>query len=368
MRKTLVYIILLVLLGFGTYYFIFSNKQALYTSNEADFTIKDTASVGKIFIAGPNGHTILAERTDSGWIVNKQYKALKSTVNMVLRTINQQEALYPVVQSKYNNVITTLAGGSIKVELYDRNGNKMRVFYVGSETNDMKGTYMLMEGAKQPYVVNKKGFQGYVTPNYTYELEDWRDRTIFQLAPEQVQRISVEYPRHPLNSFVLTQNAGKVAVTGSPDIIQDKKLNERRAQVYTKYFQNVSCEGHLVHVKDVDSMLGVLPKRAIMDITGTKGQHQHVDIYWMPLNRRSKNFTAEDPNVDSNKFDADRMIAVANNFKDTMIIQTFVFKNMFRNLYEFYQGDSEEIYVAPPGEEQRKPQLMPAIPHKPAMK
>jgi hypothetical protein len=362
MRKTLVYFVLLVLLGFGTWYFIFNNKSALYTSNEADFTIKDTASIGKIFIAGPNGHTILAERTDSGWIVNKQYKALRSTVNMVLTTFYQQEALYPVPEAKHNNVVTTLAGNGIKVELYNLKGDKIRTYYVGSETNDMKGTYMLMEGAKQPYVVNKQGFQGYITPNYTYELEDWRERIIFQFPPDQIKSVSVTYPAHELNSFVLTQTNSNITVNGSRDIIGDKTLNDRRAKVYLKYFQDVYCEGHLVHVKDVDSMLGVLPKRATMDVTGTKGQHQHIDIYWLPLNRRSKNFTVEDPEIDSNKYDADRMIAVANNYKDTMIVQTNIFKKLFRKLYEFYQGDNEEIYVAPPGQERKEKDLMPAVP------
>lgn len=364
MRKTLIYIVLLALLGFGTWYFIFNSGNNLYNAQEAAFTIRDTASVGRIFIAGPNGHTILAERTDSGWIVNKKYKALNSTVTMVLSTLKQQEALYPVPHAKYNNVVTILAGSAIKVEVYDRNGNKMRIFYVGTESNDFKGTYMLMENAKQPYVVNKKGFEGYITPNYTFELEDWRDRTVFHLSPEQIKRVSVEYPRHELNSFVLEQNNGKITVTGSQDIIQGKTLNDRRAKVYTKYFQNVNCEGHLTGVKDLDSMLSVLPERAVMDVTGTKGEHQHLDIYWMPLNRRSKNFTVEDPEVDSNKYDADRMIAVMNNNKDTVVIQTFVFKVMFRKLYEFYQGDNEEIHVQAPGmeHEHEKKQLMPVVP------
>ncbi len=362
MRKTLVYIVLLAVLGVATWYFIFSgNSKGLYNSSEADFGIKDTASIGKLFLAGPNGHTVVVERTDSGWIVNKQYRALRSTLTGVLTTLQQQEALYPVTQNQYNNVITILAGNSIKVEAYDRTGKKMRAFYVGTEANDFKGTYMMMDGAKEPYVVNKKGFQGYLTPNYPFELEDWRDRTIFDLAPEQVRTISMIYPGHEINSFVLTQNDGKFSVTGSKDIIGDKPLNERRASIYTKYFQNVNNEGYLVGVKEMDSMLGVLPKRAIIDLAGTKGQHQHVDIYWMPLNRRSKNAITEDPDIDSNKYDADRMIAVANNYKDTMIIQTYVFKKLFRKLYEFYRADSEEHPAPVPTEDQNKRYRVPII-------
>ena len=360
MRKTLLYIVLLLVLAGSVYYFIFGYNTSVYAKNEAGFTIKDTSAVGRFFIAGPNGHTILAERTDSGWIINKKYKALRGEVRTVLGTLAQQQALYPAPKNMYNGVIHAMAGNGIKVEVYDRKGEKMRVFYVGGEAPGYKGTYMLMDGAKEPYVVNEQGFNGYLTPNYSYELIDWRDRTVFDMKPEQIKSIAVTYPQHPVNSFVLNQDNGKLTVTGDKAVMSSNAFNERRARVYVKYFQNVNCEGFATNEYKVDSVLSVMPKYVTFVLTGNNGQAQRLDVYHMPLNRRSKNRNVPNQNSDENTYDADRFYGVMNNYKDTIVVQAFIFNKMLRNMYEFYQPDGQEQQQAEPKQERKY--MMPAPP------
>ncbi len=75
----------------------------------------------------------------------------------------------------------------------------------------------------------------------------------------------------------------------------------------------------------MDASLKTAPKQSTIDITGMHGQHQHADIYFMALNHRSKNVTVSDADVPDD-YDADRLYAVINNTKDTVLIQQFVFK------------------------------------------
>src|SRR6185437_15611342 len=96
MGRTLLYLVLLVALGFGVYYFVFKDKANPYGIDQAGFTIKDTADIGKIFIASYNNSSVLVERTDSGWYVNKQYKALPCTLKQLLQTLWMRQPLYPV--------------------------------------------------------------------------------------------------------------------------------------------------------------------------------------------------------------------------------------------------------------------------------
>ena len=129
MRKTLLYLVILGLLGFAIYYFLISKRGGNpYGDSEAGFKIKDTAAIGKLFIVSGDGESVLVERTDSCWMVNKKYKALRSMLNLVLTTLAQQSALYPVTQSAYENVVKTMATDAVKVEVYDRQGKKMSVF------------------------------------------------------------------------------------------------------------------------------------------------------------------------------------------------------------------------------------------------
>ena len=163
MQKTLLYLAILAILGFGVWYFLFSNKSGqMFRSADAGFTIRDTAAIGKIFLAAnENPNTITIERKGGSWIVNNKYPVLRSTLDQLLATLYNQRAAYPVPDNQRDGIIRNLAGAAIKTEIYDLEGRRMRTFYVGGELNRFSGTVMLMEGSEQPYVVQIPGFEGY---------------------------------------------------------------------------------------------------------------------------------------------------------------------------------------------------------------
>lgn len=338
MKKTGLYLIILIILGLGVWYFLFKDKENPFGNDQAGFTISDTASIGKIFLADNDGRSVLLERTDSGWTVNKQYKALPSPLNQLLYTLNQQKAIYPVAEAAQNNVVKTLAGNAIKVEVYDRKGSKISVFYVGDEAYKFAGTIMLMDGANKPYVVKIENFSGYLKPRYSPNIMDWRDRTIFNLAPDEVKTVTIQYPEHPINTFTLTQQDKKVAVTTDAGVMRSNAFNERRANLYLKFFSNINAEGYVNGADGLDSVLKIMPVKCTIDLTSTKGKNYHAIVYWMPINRRSKNILTSD-RYTPDTYDPDRFYAVINGDKDTVMIQNHVFEKIFRNGYEFYQPD-----------------------------
>lgn len=337
MKKTLLYFVVLVVLGFGVYYFLIGKKDNTFSASEAGFTI-DTASLGKIFLSSNDGKSVTLDRTDSGWRVNKEYKVLPATLNLLLQTLAAQRAISPVPESAHNYIVKAMAGNSTKVELYDRKGDKMRVFYVGFETPRYTGTYMLMEGAEKPYIVQIEGNNGYLTPRYSPDIKDWRDRTIFNIAPEQIQSIKVTYPHEPINSFVLKQQDNTVTVDADSSLIKSNAFNARRANVYLKFFQGVYCEGYMNGLAQLDSSLKTVPERCIVEVTDNAGKTQRADIYWMHANRRSKNLLTSDVNT-ADTLDPDHFYAIINNNRDTVLIQNYAFEKIFRNAYEFYQPD-----------------------------
>jgi hypothetical protein len=341
MRKTLIYVVLLALVGAAVYYFFFAEKST-FGAGEADFAIKDSADVHKIFLADKKGQTVTLERDEKGgWTVNKEYKALSTPVISLLSTLMRQTATTPVPEAGHNHVIKMLAGNSVKVEVYNRRDKKMRVFYVGGEAHDNAGTYMLMEGADKPYIVQMPGFTGYIAPRYSAVLADWRDRTVFNIPAEQLKTASVQYAdsNETLNSFTFRQDdKGKMTIDAEPALIAGKKLNERRTQVFSTFFEKIYCEGFINGTMKLDSIIASVPKRCVIEVESKAGEKQKVDVYWMPVNRRSKNLLTPNPDVDD-AYDADRFYAVGNNAKDTMIIQRGTFEKIFRKAYEFYEED-----------------------------
>jgi hypothetical protein len=335
MQRTIVYLLLLLILGGGVYFFIFRNgEENLFDKKEAGFTVKDTSDIGRIFLVKTNGESITLTRTDSAWMLNNRYKARRGTVAGLLGTLTRQEAMYPVPEASHNGVVKVLSGNSIKVELYDRDGERMRVFYVGGQANNYEGTYMLMENAKRPYVVNIPNFHGFLTPIYSTDLAEWRELSVFRLQPDEIKEVSVQYAEEPLNSFTIKQD-GKLTVDIHPELMAGKSLNEERAKAYLRFFDNVNCEGYLNGIDHLDSIISSVPLICKMDVISKAGRHQHIDIYRMPINKRSKNLRAEIPS----RFDIDRMYATMNNYRDTVIIQSYTFNKLFRKGFEFYEQD-----------------------------
>jgi hypothetical protein len=333
MQKTILYLLLLAILGTGVYFFVFKDKETIFGDTEASFRLRDTSEVGEIFLARNNGDEITLTRTDTAWILNKKYKARISNVNNLLGTLSMQQALYPVPENLHNGVIKSLAGSAVKVELYNRKGKKINTFYVGNEAFNYKGTYMLQEGAKTAYVVQIPGFNGYLTPYYSTDFDDWRDRSVINLKHDEVKSFTINYTQEPGNSFSITQDANGLSV--ATDSTNNSSLNKRRADAYLRFFTDIYCEGYLNGIPGIDSTIASVPKFCEMNVVAKNGWHQHIDIYKMPINKRSKNLNT----ADDSDYDIDRFYGVINNYKDTVLLQAYTFDKFFRRGIEFYQAD-----------------------------
>ena len=339
MKKTLIYIVLLGVLGVAVWYFVFNNNS-IFSSKDAGFTIRDTAAIGKIFLATKNGQSIKLERSENGWKLNGKFNTRAASINQLLQTLNAQTAQAPVSEAMHDNVVKSIMGGHVKVEIYDRSGKAMRIFYVGGETKSGNGTFMLMEGGSRPYVVQIPGFTGYLTPRYLPELATWRDRTVFNIKADDITKITVKNFLEPLNSFTLIKNGATVKVQIEPSLMEGKELNARRAATYPQYFQNLYAEQVANGVAGVREEISTMPQRFRFEVEGKNNYHQDIDMYFMPISRRSKNLGKEKTDTTS-YYDADRMYGVVNNKQDTLIIQIQMFSRLFRRGYEFYMHEEQ---------------------------
>lgn len=342
MGKTLLYVLVLGIFAFGVWFFLF-NEKSLFSEDEAGFQIRDTAAVHKIFLANKKGDTIALRRTNEGWTVNGTHRASQRMTENLLVALRFQEPAYPVPEVAHNNVVKMLAGSAIKAEVFDKDDELIRTFYIGGQVNNNKGTYMLMEGADRPYVVKMPGYGGYLTPRYSVQLKEWRDRTAFSLKPEELERVEISYlsEEEYLNSFtMISKDNSTFNIETHPELNLNGELNERRVKTFSEFFERVGFEGFLAGTTGLDSIIANADKYCSIDITTTNNRHEHVDIYWMPVNKRSKNLSTPDDIVPDD-YDPDRFYGVLHNFKDTVILQRYTFDRFFRKGYEFYEKDAE---------------------------
>jgi hypothetical protein len=339
MGKSLVYITILCVLGFGVYYFLIRDQDALYQEKEANFTFKDTAAIGKIFLVDNEGNSILVERgSDNQWVLNKKYPVMPVQILNILTCLYMQTAFTPVAEREHDRVVKLLSGLATKVEVYDRKGNKIRAFYVAGQGPNYHGSYMILENAQQPYLVEIPGFEGYLTPRYSTDFKEWRSRKVFDLAADSIESVSIQYPGEPLSSFTVKNTSGKPEIVFDPALKSSLvELNMQRANDYLNFFKQINAEGYLNGSENLDSVIQNARIRCKMSVAQKTGQTTVLDIYWIDREKYNGAQTSTDPT--NRPTDVDRLYAVNQSSGDTLLIQMRTFEKFFRRSYEFYQKE-----------------------------
>ena len=97
-----------------------------------------------------------------------------------------------------------------RINLFDRiklfrHEKLTKTFYVGDDTSDNMGTYMLMEGSKEPFVMVIPSFRGFLSTRFIPDEDIWRDQTIFKIRLKDIQSVKMEFPLTPDSSFIINK-------------------------------------------------------------------------------------------------------------------------------------------------------------------
>jgi len=195
-------------------YFLLSKSGTTLKGELRDFAIEDTAAIDRIFIVDKLGKSALLERKGKGyWLVNNAYQARQDAVNNLLLTLKKLAIKAPVAKSMEENVLKDLAGPlQKKVEVY-ASGKKIKTIYVGGETIDKQGTFMLLEHSSVPFEIHIPGHRGFLQTRFITDERIWRDQTIFAAEKSEIREIQVKYLQNPANSFTISIPDG-----GSPQL------------------------------------------------------------------------------------------------------------------------------------------------------
>lgn len=173
--QIIIIIILLVILITG---WIRNQQYEIIRDDKRNFSISDTLKIDKITIQNRNLEKIQLTRNKTYWNLNDSLIANKYSVNLLLKTIKEMRVKTPIARSALDNVIKRMAVQNIKVIFYYKQ-KQIKTIYIGGETADQLGTFMMIEGAKEPYVVHIPGFNGYLSSRFSCKEELWLSKLIF---------------------------------------------------------------------------------------------------------------------------------------------------------------------------------------------
>lgn len=320
MKRLLLMLLVLSVAAFATYKL--TRKDPYSTlGKDNDFAVRDTARIGRIFMADRNGKTADLKRAGNWWLINDKYKANPVVMETLLKTIFGLETQYrPTVQAA-KTMVKNLATKSLKVEIYNTDSKLIRVFYVGGVTPDESGTYMIMEGEEQPFVVGVTGKDGGIKVSFFTDEEKWRDKGLFRYNVSDVKKVSIEYPKLKNKSFKLekTESGFKVEpyYEGVPP--SKFKLNQGKVENYLFGYKKQIAEAFVNKYKGRDSLLQILPF-CVLNVEDVKGTKREIKLYpIVPTNKEGKMLLSNGKPLPPEKY-----YALVDD-RDLMLVQELVF-------------------------------------------
>jgi len=248
MKKNRLIILLLILLVAVAVFIVSRNKHKTLTGNDADFVILDTASIDKLFIANKRGAIALLEKSDKGvWTINGKYPARRDAVRLLLITFNRAQIKFPAPQAAQENMLKEIASNGTKCEIY-QNKKLIKIWYIGHETQDLRGTFCLLQGAENDkpfnkvYAIELPGFVGTIVPRFFMTEADWREKQILSLTPDKIKSVTLNLPGFPDSSYTINvMGLHKFDVT----TLSGKKIqpfDTTAVQQYLSYFMSLYVE------------------------------------------------------------------------------------------------------------------------------
>lgn len=338
MKRNGIVLIAVLLLAAITFYLVMHSGKGTVDRELRNFSYADTASVDKIFLADKTGKQVTLTRGENHiWLINDTFMARPDAIDNLLKVLHSISVREPVGTKARENIIKNLSTGSVKCEVYS-NGEMVRLFYVGGETPDMLGTYMLLadpetqENSSEPFVMEMKGMNGYLTPYFSPDVREWREKSAFRYFVPDVRSVKVEHLGEPQNSFIVTQSAqmqyGLQSISGQPlafDTVQ--------ARQFLSYFIRLNFSEFANDYAKKDSVLATPPAHTItvQDATGKKNV---VKFYMKP----GEGVLAQDSlNPNAPHYDVDNMFATVNDGKDFVVVQYYVFGKLLQTP-EYFQA------------------------------
>ena len=319
-----------------------------------DFSVWDTASVTKIFLADRLNHESLLERQPDGWTVN-EYKAHDVKVNQLLSTIYKIHVRMPVSVASHDNIIKQMAVSSTKVEIYQMvhrinlfnkvkwfpHEKRTRVFYVGDATMDSHGSFMLKEGSDQPFIVNIPGFRGYISTRFTANPDEWRDHVIFQESLADIQSLTLEFGDDPTRDFRI-DNVGKhqYKLTRIADN-KDLPLDTLKVINLLSSFSDLRYEELLSNKTAPERMDSIRQSPFLHRITLVNKDGETFSLKAYKKKIQSVFDIPEAEWID----DEDRMYAFVNDDRDLVLIQYYIFDKILKDVNYYVAGNPIQYQI-----------------------
>lgn len=311
------------------YFGIQKDEEKGIATSDVEFAVEDIASVNRVMMQNRSGDKVeLSKKADGQWMVNEDYPAFLPYVEIFLdKTLSKIKVKGPVAKAARDNVIRHMISSAIRVDVY-QNSKKVKTYYIGEHTPDMKGTYMHIEGSNTPYIAYIPGLNGYITPNYSLDAKEWYDHSIFDYSVDSIAQIEMRHYTEAEASFKLKKNGDVYSIEPASG-----GLSIQAAKSYFALFHFKNFEGYADYLSEEakDSIKHSAPIMELI-VTDINGTEKHLKVF--VKGSQSKEGLVDDKgNVLA--YDPERYFATFTGMPHLVTIQDYTFGNLLVKRKDF---------------------------------
>lgn len=335
MKKNIIYIIILIVLVLVAAYLLTTRTK---TSTIADrkmdysFTVPDTSAIDKIVIKDKTPLEVTLTRNEDYWLVDGKYRARHEAIHTLLYTLSKMKLRNFLPERTKPVVIKRLTVFGKQVDIY-KNGKLFKTIYVGTDTPDDMGTYMMIKGSDAPYAVYIPGFNGYLSSRFFADPMLWRSRDIIRIAPVNLKEVTMVYPDSMDASFdikIFSADSFYVAHINSDQPI--KNMARVKTIAYLNNFRRLSYEAAIPQSDTLYSQKdSLLHSQPVFDLTliDQDNNKTHVQGYHLRKYR-----PADIPAKGYPKYDSDRLHGIING-EQMVLLQYYGLRNVLKPISYF---------------------------------
>lgn len=277
MKKTL--FLLLVLCGLGALYYTSikeSEEKSTIKMEDRQFLTLDRDEVHIITIDSPGRPLIHLSRSGSDWYVDQKHKVRPNIIDNMFLALMRMTIKYIPLKKENDTAAERMKMFGLEIKTYDKSGQVLTDFTLGTNTNDEYGTYFRNRGAEQTYVMSIPSYDGGLRNYFTQNVAALRDLAVLSEDAENIKAISVDYPKDVARSMVLSKTGSQYELSSNQD--KEVQPDQKIADAFFKSFRNVYSEeimNNYIHKDTISRMVPFLKLSLDME----KGQDKWIALH-----------------------------------------------------------------------------------------
>lgn len=295
-KKTILLLLSIILVG-GLVFVgmkVVSGSGSSIESELIDFAIKDTDNIDRIVITDQFGRAMdLIKPKDGDWTDKDGNCIMQEGIHYIIDACKKIEFKGYLSEAAAENHKQMMLTNHMKVDYYI-NGKWNKTWYIGPPTKDHLGQIMLLDSKElgksdKPVIMSIKGMYGIIEPRFYADPMKWQCTQVFNLIPQDIKKVEVNFPLQPARSFsveTLAKNRYSVKQQNIPLAHVDTQF----VMLYLNKFKKIHYEipNYILNDQQVDSLKRSSPF-CILTIDLQNGQTKKMKMFRIMSDREELN-------------------------------------------------------------------------------